>query len=92
MTDSERVFLALQSRGSATASQIAEDVGISIKKTSSAITYLKSSGLVFHVGETPISRHREVNLYSTVATVVPAAPVTDFKRQAWLSPIGGDEI
>ena len=70
-----------------TASDVAETTGLHIRKVSAVIHHLVSSGRVFHVGERPISKHREVNLYSLKPPESARPTGSINQKQTWLSAL-----
>jgi DNA-binding MarR family transcriptional regulator len=84
MNISDEILNALEKTESATVSDIAGKTGFSKMKVSAAIHHLISAGKAFHIGEVPISKSREVNLYSAKAR---QAQKLNFEKQSWLSPL-----
>lgn len=85
-TKSDRVLKAFEGQPEATAAQIAGVSGLSIREVSAALAHLISAGKVYHIGDMPISKHREVNLYALRPKAIERPPC-NFPRQTWLSPI-----
>jgi len=82
------ILTALQNTESATAKQIAEITGLSIRKVSASLIHWQNCGKVYVIGEVSISPYRQVNLYSLVPQVS-EEPAVVIHQQTWLSPIGG---
>lgn len=82
-----KVVAAMSSGRKMASFQIAAEIGESIRAVGGVLAPMVKSGQMFHVGEMPISKSREVNVFC-IHEYKPEAVVIPTTKPTWLAALG----